>query len=131
MLVCYISIITFSNAPIWNIYNHKSSLLYSQQSATCPYPSLIKSIPRPPILFLYDPLQYYSPIHTCISKYSPVIHVSHQNQYTFLFSPVRVTRPAHPILLDLIARTILARNASYEINDRFFSERPGFVTSHH
>ena len=86
----------------------QSSLPHSQVPATCPYPEPARSSAHTHIPLPEDPFQYYPPIYAWVSQVVSFPQVSPtKTLYTRLLSSIRATCPAHVILLDFIARTIL------------------------
>ena len=85
----------------------ESSLPHSQVPATCPYPEPDQSSPCPhpiswkSILILFSHLRLGLPSGLFPSDFPA------KPLYMLLHSPTRAACPAHPILLDLITRTIL------------------------
>ena len=80
------------------------SLPHSQVPAAYPYPEPVRSSPYPHTPFPEGP--YYPPIYFWLSQAVSFLQVSPPVLYTPLFSRIRATCPAHPIL-DFITRTIL------------------------
>jgi hypothetical protein len=92
----------------------EGSLPHSQVLSTCPYPEPDQSSPHHPILSVFvlsTHLRLGLPSGFFASGFPA------NNLYAFLFSPIRATCSAHPILLDLIILIILdqeykSRNSS-------------------
>jgi len=58
------------------------------------------------IMFLYDPLKYYPPIHSSVFRNDSFLHIyKYCPVYVFLFSTMPATFAVHLILLDLITLT--------------------------
>jgi hypothetical protein len=84
----------------------EGSLPQSHVSATCPNRVPDQSSPCPPIAFPEDQSYYYLPIYAWVFQVVSSPQVSPPKPCIRL-SPIRAICPAHLILLDLIARTIM------------------------
>ena len=96
----------------------EGSLPLSQAPATCPYPEPARFSPYPHIPLPEHPVNIILPSKPGSSKLSLFLRFPHKTLYTPLLSPIRTKCPAHPILHDFIARTILGkeyRSLSYSI----------------
>ena len=83
------------------------SLPHSQVSAICPYREPALSSPHLHIPLPEDPSEYYPPTKAWVFQVVSFLKFLFQHPVSPLLALIRATRPAHLILLDLIARTIL------------------------
>ena len=83
------------------------SLPHSQVTATCPYPEPDQSSPCPPFHFMDIHFNIILPSMPGSFEWSLPLKFPTKTLCTPLLSTIRATCPAHLILLDLIARTIL------------------------
>ena len=86
----------------------EGSLPNSQVPATCPYPEPTPSSPSPPYTTSWKSiLTLSSYLHLGLPSGIFSSGFSTKTLYAPLFSPIRVTCPAHHIFLDFITRTLL------------------------
>ena len=87
----------------------ESSLLYSQVPATSPYPEPTPPVPTTPSNFLQIHLNIILLFTSGSPQWSLSLRFPHQHPVRPSLLPIRVTCPAHLILLDLTTRTILGK----------------------